>query len=96
MANSPTPDFLATLAILATFLPDALELTSVGGDWYGWPSPREASMYTRLIPAPAEDSAAVTWDDAACPLCGTADAETVLEAPDPTPAGGPGEKPKAG
>jgi SAM-dependent methyltransferase len=47
-------------------------------------------MYTRLIPAPAEETSAVTWDDAACPLCGHADAETVLEAPDPTPAGGPG------
>ncbi|HEY2787019.1 MAG TPA: class I SAM-dependent methyltransferase [Fimbriiglobus sp.] len=47
-------------------------------------------MFTRLIPAPAEESAAVTWDDAPCPLCGHEDAATVLEAPDPTPASGTG------
>jgi SAM-dependent methyltransferase len=47
-------------------------------------------MFTRLIPAPASDTAAVSWDDAPCPLCGYEDAETVLEAPDPSPVGGPG------
>lgn len=47
-------------------------------------------MYTRLISAPAEEHAFVAWDDAPCPLCGYEDAETVLEATDPTPSGGKG------
>src|SRR5438105_3038777 len=58
------------------------------GRGYRPPAPWKPSMYTRLIPAPAQDEAAVSWDDTPCPLCGHEDADTVLEAPDPLPAGG--------
>lgn len=46
-------------------------------------------MLPRFAPRPsARPGPPVAWDDAPCPLCGHADAEPVLEAPDPAPAAG--------